>query len=217
MSSIATVVGGNLLSGYFQKEGAKDAADAQKDAAQQGLNIEREQFEAIKALLAPYRQTGEAAMDEQMKLAGLQGQPIQQAQMQEIVGSEKYQDLVKRGETTMLQNASAGGNLRGSNLQNELAQYRPQVLNQLVAERFGRLGQVASLGQASATGQAAAGQNFGNSATNLFAQQGAARAGESLATGQFYNNALQGITTGAAMGKQQYDNGQLQSMLRGAF
>jgi hypothetical protein len=81
--------------------------------------------------------------------------------------------------------------LRGGNVQAALAQFRPQVLNQLIEEQYGRLGGMTTLGQRSAAGVGAAGMETGTNVANLLAQQGAAQAGgeigQARAYGQLFN------------------------------
>lgn len=89
--------------------------------------------------------------------------------------------LAKQGEDAILQNASATGGLRGGNVQAELAQFRPNLLNAFMQQRYGNLANITGIGQASATGQAAMGQQMGNVITDLYGQAGQAKAGAELA------------------------------------
>ncbi len=82
-----------------------------------------------------------------------------------------------------MQNASATGGLRGGNIQGALAEYRPQILSQLIESQFGKLGQITNVGQSSAVGQASAGQNMAHAIAELFGQRGQAKAGEQIGKG----------------------------------
>lgn len=191
MSSVATIaVGATVASAYVQKESAKDAARAQERSAQQGINEQQRQFEAIQELLAPYVEAGAGAVSAQGNLIGLGGADAQRSAIQALQDSPEFKYLVQSGEEAILQNAAATGGLRGGNVQASLARYRPQVLGQLIEQQFGRLGQISSLGQASAAGEAAAGQNASNAITSLLTQQGQARAGAELARGQAISNVI---------------------------
>jgi hypothetical protein len=112
------------------------------------------------------------------------------------------QALIQQGENAILQNASATGGLRGGNVQAALAQFRPQVLSQMIGQQYQRLGGLSQMGQASAAGQASAGLQSAGAIGNLLAQQGAARAGGQIAQGvvpgQTFGQALQ--IGGAIMG-----------------
>jgi hypothetical protein len=97
--------------------------------------------------------------------------------------SPLFQALTQQGENAILQNASATGGLRGGNVQAALSQFRPQALNALIEQQYGRLGGLSELGQASAAGQAASGMESASNIGNLLANQGAAIAGGQMAKG----------------------------------
>lgn len=174
----ALVVGGTqVLSSYQQSKAAESAAGAQERAAQMGMDEQRRQFDATQKLLQPYTQAGAPALQQQQAFLGLGGAPAQQQAIQGIEQSPQMQAMMQQGENAMLQNASATGGLRGGNIQGALAQFRPQLLNQLINQQYERLGGLTSLGQASAAGVGAAGMQTGENIANLLGQQGAAQAG----------------------------------------
>jgi hypothetical protein len=131
------------------------------------------------------------ALEAQQAFLGLRGPEAERAAIERISGGERFQELTRQGEEALLQRASATGGLRGGNVQAALAQFRPQVLNQLIEEQYGRLGGMTTLGQRSAAGVGAAGMESGTNVANLLAQQGAARAGgeigQAKAYGQLFN------------------------------
>jgi hypothetical protein len=100
---------------------------------------------------------------------------------------------MEQGENAILQNASATGGLRGGNVQAALAKFRPQLLNQLIQQRFQNLGGITSIGQNAAAGTGNAGMNSANQITNLLQQQGAAQAGAALASGNAQAQAWGGV------------------------
>lgn len=177
-----SVVGGMVISNQ-QKQAAKGAANAQTVASQAGIAEQQRQFDAIQKLLAPYVNAGTGAVTAQGDLLGLNGPEAQQKALAGIQGSPQFTMLSQQGENAILQNASATGGLRGGNTQGALAQFRPQLLSQLIDQQFGRLGQVAQLGQASAAGQAAAGLQTGQNISGLLGNIGQAQAGGYLANG----------------------------------
>lgn len=188
MSGIATaVIGGAIVGAGATIYASNQAAEAQTEASELGIEEQRRQFDAVQELLAPYVQAGEGALTGQQALLGLQGPQAQAEAIAALEASPQYQTLVQQGEEALLQNASATGGLRGGNLQGALAQYRPQILSQLIESQYNKLGQVAGLGQASAAGTGAAAQQTGSSIANLLAQQGQAQAGAALAQGQAIN------------------------------
>ena len=188
----ALVVGGSQLIGStMQASAAGDAAAIQSGAAQAGIEEQRRQFDALQALLKPYTEAGLPALEAQQAFLGLRGPEAERAAIERISGGERFQELTRQGEEALLQRASATGGLRGGNVQAALAQFRPQVLNQLIEEQYGRLGGMTTLGQRSAAGVGAAGMETGTNVANLLAQQGAARAGgeigQAKAYGQLFN------------------------------
>jgi hypothetical protein len=188
MSGIATaVVGGAIIGAYATSQAADKAASGQVESSEAGIAEQRRQFDAVQELLAPYVEAGTGAIAGQEDLLGLNGPEAQASAIKALETSPQYKTLVQQGEEALLQNASATGGLRGGNLQGALAQYRPQILSQLIESQFSKLGQVAGLGQASAAGTGAAAQQTGASIANLLAQQGQAQAGAALAQGQAVN------------------------------
>lgn len=218
---VGAIAGGSsIVSGLIGSKSASKAAKAQASAAEQGaaaqlaatemsIDEQRRQFDAVKELLRPYVQAGAGALEGQQGLLGLRGPEAQQQAIDALTASPQYQTLVQQGEEALLQNAAATGGVRGGNLQGALAQYRPQVLSQLIESQYGKLGTLAGLGQASAAGQAAAAQQTGMNISNLLGQQGQAQslaatqigqamAGKSLAQGQAFSNVLGDIGGGLA-------------------
>lgn len=236
----AAVVGSTVVGGAIQSRSASRsasaqvaasdrAAEAQLEAARMATEEQRRQFGEVQRLLAPYveagtsaipalqpfQEAGTDALAQQRALAGLDGPEAQQAAIAMVEGSPAFEAMTRQGEQAILQSASATGGLRGGNVQAALAQFRPQVLSQLIDQQYGRLGGLAGAGltttqnimqagQASAAGTGAAGMqsaaNIGNigmqSASNignLMGQAGAAQAGAALAQGQAWGNVFGGI------------------------
>lgn len=182
------ILGSSLISGLIGDRAANRAADAQIQTSESGIHEIRRQFDAIQNLLRPYIESGVSSLDAQRAIAGLEGPEAEKEAVRAISASPLYQEMVAQGEQGILQNAAATGGLRSGNTQTALASYRPQVLNQLLNERYNRLAGITNLGQASATGQASAGQQTGSQIAGLFGQQGAARAGAHLARGRYLGN-----------------------------
>lgn len=185
MSGIATaVIGSAVIGGVVQSNAASKAAKAQTKSSEAGIAEERRQFEAIQELLKPYVDAGSGAIAGQEALVGLEGPEAQAQAIAALESSPQFEAIVGQGEEAILQNASATGGLRGGNVQGALAQFRPQVLSQMIESQFGKLGSITQAGQASAAGQAQAGQQSGMNIASLLAQQGQAQAGKAIAQGQ---------------------------------
>ncbi len=187
----ALVVGGSQLVGSVMQAGAaEDAANIQAGAAGEGISEQRRQFDSLQALLKPYTEAGLPALEQQQAFLGLRGPEEERAAIERISGGERFQEITRQGEEAILSRASATGGLRGGNVQQALAQFRPQVLNQLIEEQYGRLGGMTQLGQRSAAGVGAAGMETGTNIANLLSQQGSALAGGELGQAKAYGQVL---------------------------
>jgi hypothetical protein len=189
----AAVIGGTVISGAMASKSAKSAAATQAASAEAGIEEQRRQFDAVQALLKPFVETGTTALGQQAALIGVGGADAQRTAIQALERGPEFQALVRQGEEAILQQASATGGLRGGNVQAALAQFRPQMLAGLIEQQYNRLGGLASAGQASAAGVGSAGMQTGANISNLLQQQGAARAGGALASGQAWGNVAGGI------------------------
>ena len=245
------VVGG-AISAKAQKKAASQASAAQTQAAEAGiagqleatklsiaaqekatalsLAEQRRQFDAAQALLRPYVGAGTTALGQQQALIGASGPQAQAAAIQAIEQGSEYGTLVRQGEEALLQNASATGGLRGGNIQGALAQFRPEILNSLINQQYGRLSGLSTMGQNAAVGQATQGANFASNVGNIYGTQaanignlygtqavntgnlygqiGAAQAGGALARGQATADMFGGIASGFGYlaGQGAFDN-----------
>lgn len=182
MSFIGNVLGSITGAKQAGKAGER-AGETQAAASQAGIEEQRRQFDALVELMSPYVQAGTGAMQQQQALIGLQGPEAQQQAVSGFEQSPLFQSMQQQGENAILQNASATGGLRGGNVQAALSQFRPQLLNQLIEQQYGRLGGLASMGQASAAGQASGGMKSASNVGNLLANQAQAVAGGQMARG----------------------------------
>jgi hypothetical protein len=199
----ATIVGG-AISADAQRSAGNKAADAQSAASEAGIAEQRRQFDAVQKLLAPYANAGTGALTAQQDLVGLNGTNAQAAAIQALQSSPQFTSMLKQGETSILQNASATGGLRGGNTQAALAQFSPALLSQTINDQYAKLGGITSLGQNAAAMTGNAGMQTGNSIASLLQQQGAAQAGAALAAGKadagFGNSISSGIGAYFGMG-----------------
>lgn len=189
------VIGGNA---------ARSAGRAQEAAAQQGIDEQRRQFDAMRELLAPYVQAGDPALEALMGAAGLRGPESQQAFIAQQEANPLFQGIARQGEDAILQNASATGGLRGGNTQAALGQFRPALLNDFVQQQYARLAGITSLGQNAAAMQGNAGLQTGQDIAGRFGQIGQAQAGARLgvanAIGQGFEQFAGGLGQAAAFG-----------------
>tara|TARA_R110000782_G_scaffold250814_1_gene338203 strand:- start:690 stop:1454 length:765 start_codon:yes stop_codon:yes gene_type:complete len=225
----AAIIGGAVIGGVASSSSAGKAADAQIQSTEASIAVQREQFAATQKLLKPYVDAGspalkklssysdvvDPALDEQQALSGILGPEAQQSAIDRIEQSPLYMEYVAQGENAMLQNASATGGLRGGNMQAALSQFRPQVLSQMIEDKYSKLGgmvsfggsatnNLASIGQASAAGEAAAGMNLASNVGNSITAAGDARANAALAQGQAWGNVGGSVSYLGGLGAQGY-------------
>lgn len=187
------VAGAGLYTANQQAKAAGKASKAQSAAAQAGIEEQARQFDALQKLLSPYVTAGTGSLTAQQDLLGLNGPEAQQKAISGIQGGAQFNALNQQGQNAILQNAAATGGIRGGNTQAALAQFSPQLLNQLINEQYSNLGGITALGQSSAAGVGNAGMQTGTNIANLLQQQGAAKAGGYIAQGNAnagYANAL---------------------------
>lgn len=196
VAAVGATVVGSVISSNSQSKAAGKAADAQVQAAQIATEEQRRQFDELQKLLSPFVNAGTGALGQQQALLGLSGNEAQQAAIDNISNSAEFQTYLNQGENAIRQNASATGGLRGGNTQAALSQFSPQLLNQMINQRFTNLGGLTALGQNAAAGVGNAGMQSANNIGNLLQQSGAAQAGNYLAQGKA-NAQMWGDITGA--------------------
>jgi hypothetical protein len=214
------MIGASVGSAVVQSNAAKKAAGAQVQASEAGIAETRRQFDAVQELLKPYveagtsamaglepyREAGVNALQQQLALAGVSGADAQRTAIEAIERGPEFEALTTAGEEAILQSAAATGGLRGGGTQAALAQFRPQVLSQLINQQYGRLGGLSATGlgvtegivgrgQSAAAGVGSAGISTGANVANLLAQQGAAQAGGALGSAKAFGQSFGNIGT----------------------
>ena len=189
----AITLGAGVAGSYIAAGAAGDAADQQSASARAAIEEQRRQFDALQKLFKPYITAGESAINAQQGLLGLSGSDEQQKAIIALQNSPQFAALTQQGENAILQNGAATGGLRGGNIQSALAQFRPQVLSNLIQQQFGNLGTLSSLGQNSAAQQGNAGQNVANQISAQYGNIGNAQAQASLAQGRADSSIFSGI------------------------
>lgn len=211
MTGVATAIavtgiGAALLSSSAQKSAVEGATAAEERGITQGIEEQRRQFDKIQELLQPFVSGGTQAFTAQGALTGLQGPETEQAAIEAIRSGPEFGALVETGEEAILQNQAAIGGLRGGNVRQQLAQFRPQILSQLINQRFNRLGTLSSQGQASAAGVGTAAFRTGADVAEGFRRGGETRATGALARGQIAGNLFGDVAGafGTLLGNEQF-------------
>ncbi len=178
----ALAIGGSVVSGVMSNNAADEAASGTNAALVQQYAT----MQQLQKMLQPYRKAGKLGLSGQLDLLGLNGSDAQQAAIAGLENSPQFTALVKNGEEAILQNASATGGLRGGNTQAALAQFRPQMLSQLIESQYGKLADLSAQGQNAAAGTGAFMQNSAGNISQLLQQQGMNSAMGEQAQGQNY-------------------------------
>lgn len=182
------VIGGSaLLGARSSSRAAERAADIQAGAANEAIAEQRFQFDKLTELLKPYVEAGTPALQQQQAFLGLRGAPEQQAAISALEQSPLFKSSVRQGEEALLQQASATGGLRGGNIQAALAQFRPAMLQQQIAQQYQNLAGLTELGQQSSAYQGTSGMKTAGAIGELLVQRGQAQAGGVLGKAQAYH------------------------------
>lgn len=182
---MALVAAGLGLAGTLAASSASSgAADAASEGAQASQIQQMQMMQQIQKMLKPYRQAGKQGLQGMLDLVGLGGADAQQSAINALEKSPQFTSLVKTGENAILQNASATGGLRGGNTQAALAEFRPQMLSNIIESQYAKLADLAGRGQNAAVNTGAGMQGYAMNIGNLMNQQGQIGADAAMAKGQ---------------------------------
>lgn len=154
----------------------QDAINTLKQGYAKATGYNSDTLKRITGRLTPYMSAGDLAFMQQNDLLGINGQEAQRRAYSVMESSPQFQTLMKQSENALLQNASATGGLRGGNTQRALAELRPNLLNQLIQQQLGYLGDVSKTGLNVK-------QNLGNTETGFAGQNQALQTGLAGAVG----------------------------------
>ena len=188
--------GTSLISSNKQAKAAKSASQTEAAAYRQAAEEARGAYADIAGLLQPYADVGQPALQQMMAASGLSGPQAQQAYISGVQAGPEFQELVRQGEESILQRAAATGGVRGGNVQGALAQYRPQVLSQLLQQQYSRLGGLADIGRQTTAAIGQARENEATRIANALVGAGSATAGGITAAGTAQAQGIQAIGQG---------------------
>lgn len=206
MSAIAAAIATSAVVGAYS---AKKGASAQKQAADQSAEVQREIFQKQTELAEPFRQAGITSQNELMRLLGIGGDQtaadygmltrgFTPEQMEMDPG---YGFRLREGERALERMQAARGNLLSGGAikagqrysQDFASQEYMNAFNRAQAQLGTRLGALGSLyGAGQAATQQVAGQagQYGENVGNLLMAGGAARASGYAGVGNALNQAL---------------------------
>lgn len=177
------------------QDAASKAAGIQARGAEAGIEEQRRQFDITQQNLAPFREAGVGALEQQQALLGLGGQEAQTAAFAGLQESPGQRFIRERAQKNLLRNQSAIGGLGGGNVRSALVEQGAGFASQDIQNQFGRLGQIAGQGQAAGTSIGQFGAQTAGNVANLGIAGSEARAsgilGAQQAESQFRGGLLQ--------------------------
>lgn len=185
---------GNLILG---SSASKKAIGKANDATQLGITNAKgdlnAQLAASQERLDPFETTGTDAMSGIRAILGLNGNDAQGGAIAGLQNSPLFQSLMRNGQETLLNNASATGGLRGGNLEHGLANFSADTLAQVIQQQLGNLAPLMSQGFGATQFGAGLGAQNAAQFGQLDVGSGQANAGAILNKNAVTNNMFSGI------------------------
>jgi hypothetical protein len=201
--------GAGLVGGLAQAASQRQAAAAQADAAQRGLDLQKSIYEQQSALNKPFYQAGVTGQNRLMDLLGLGsnttgadfGKYAKDFSMSDFQADPGYAFRLAEGQKALDRQAAARGGLISGGAMKAAARYGQDMGSQEYQSAFNRyqtnranqlqpLGSLQNVGQSAANQQSGALGNYGVNAGNLLTQQGTAYAAGDIGVGKTINNMI---------------------------
>ena len=215
--------GASLIGGMMSSSAASKAADAQVQAANSDIALQKAMFEKQVALQEPFRAAGLTAQNRLLDLLGLSGNTTakgygsmgEQFSQDKFVADPGYAFRLSEGQKALDASAAArGGLLSGNTLkgaidygQNAASQEYQNAFNRYQTERANILNPLQSLtgqSQTSANTLGSAAQNYANAAGEAGRYAGNAQASSYIGQANAWNQALGGASNALATGFTNY-------------
>lgn len=174
---------GNLIGAGKQKKASRKAQAALEAALNRGIDEQTRQFDLTRADYEPARNLLAPSVTGLADLIGVNGVEAQQTGMEGIQNSPLLASIIRNGEESVLQNASATGGLRGGNTQNSLANFRADAFANELQAQMARLAGLTGIGMGATDSVSSFGANKANNVSNLLGQIGGAQASGLLQRG----------------------------------
>lgn len=165
-----------------------EAGRLQAEATKEGIAETRRQFDVTQENLAPFREAGIGALDQQQALLGLGGQEAQTAAFDAFAESPGQAFLRNRQQRALLRNQSAIGGLGGGNVRTALQEQAVGFASQDFGNQFNRLAGLSGSGQTATTNLGQFGQQASQQISNLTQQGAQAQASGVLGANQIRAN-----------------------------
>lgn len=185
---VAVAIGGAAIVGAGASiASGNKAAKAQENAAGQQVAEQQRQYDTTRADYAPWRATGQGALDKLNQAYGLAGQP---ADLSAFTASPGYQFRYDQG----LQGIDRGAAARGLLHSGAAVKAEENFGQGLASSEFNNwsntLQNLATGGQSATAGTAAAGSNAANQISQAYGNAGNARASSYANVGSSVNSAI---------------------------
>lgn len=173
----------------FGSNAAKDAAQTQQNAANEGIKIQREIQENVRGDLQPFREAGTQATNQLLNLIN---------NPQNITDNDTFKTLMGEATRNITARNAARGKLNSGDTLTDLTNASFGIGNSVIGDQFNRLYNVAAMGQNAAAQTGTAAQNTGNAISNLLAQGANAKSAGLMAPSIANQNLLnQGLNAAA--------------------
>ena len=180
-------VGSSLAGGLLQNRAASKAADAQRDAAMQGIQSQETMYRTNREDMAPWRQVGSDALYQLRDMTKPGGYLISDYTGDSLRTDPGYQFGLDEGRNAIDQSAASRGILFSGKTLRDLMKFGQDYAGTKFNEGFNRdmatkgfrqqtLAGLSGTGSAAAGQTAALGAQTGNSIADLLGSAGAARA-----------------------------------------
>lgn len=191
VGTTAAIIGGSALLGAGASVyGANKAASAQKKAAQQAGDIQRQQYEQTRGDLAPYRDVGSNALSRYQNLLGMNGQDAYQSSLNDYQQSPFLSQLVKDTQRGVDASSAARGGLFSGSTAQAIGDRTGQLYLGDFNNYLSRVGGLVDTGASAATQTGNFGANAASGRANAATAAGNAQAGGYINMANGVNNAL---------------------------
>ena len=190
VGTTAAIIGGSALLGAGASVyGANKAASAQKKAAAQAGQIQKDQYEQSRADLTPYRESGSNALSQYQSLLGLNGQEKAQQALQGYTQSPYLSQLVTDTQRGVDASSAARGGLFSGATAQAIGNKTGQLYLGDYNNHLSRIGGLVDTGQNAASQTGQFGANAAAGRANAATQAGNAQAGGWINMANSANNA----------------------------
>lgn len=191
IATTAAIIGGSALLGAGASiYGANKAASAQKKAAQQAGELQRQQYEQTRADLSPYRDVGGNALSRYQSLLGMKGQDAYKSALGDYQQSPFLAQLITDTQRSVDASSAARGGLYSGATAQAIGDRTANLYLGDYNNYLSRIGGLVDTGQNAAAQTGQYGANAAAGRANAAMQAGNAQAGGWINMANSVNNAL---------------------------